>query len=709
MNSAESVTTRCLPASAILLLAVVCLRAHAATISGVVLDAQTQAPVPYAEVQAQGHEPVLTDSSGSFQIETDSDLLYLQVSRVGYHDQSSVIASPGPFRVYLQPLTLTLDPVTVTAARTPLPVSRAGAVRVLELERLVFSRSNPADMVRAVSSALGLDYANYTSINLRGAGAEHTLVVVDGVPQNSAQNSTFDLSTLPSVVAERIEVARGATSAVFGSSAVGGVVNIITPAPERLGAEVSGGLGSFGQRRLDFRHSNWVHPIGYLVAGQLYSCRNDFSWRDTLDSLHTMRNADLARRSLLAKTRYEYGPHQANLLGEFSATRRGVPGTVDWPSDSARRDDARAQFIAGYSFHPSGSVRTSARGHFSMTWQNYRDPVWGTNDTHAANIAGVAIDGSWQATRHTDLLLAGEATTENLSSTAVGWPRRNTVAGILQFRIQAFGFDVVHVFRYEWLRSQATLLDSTKCHSTERVASPKVTATFTRLPMFDLYTTVGRSFRAPSFNDLYWPADAFAHGNPRLRPETGSSYELGVRVRPVSGFTSRAACFFSQLHDLIQWQPDSTFLFSPVNVANARTLGAELELGYTAHNFELELDATVTRSLSDSAELMYRPRLTEGLGCWYQPPLPALSPRLGFRVAYTGARWADPANTISLPAYTTADLGAKLSPRIGRVRFDVALGVRNLFDAQYETMRGYPNPGRNWHAELGLKTLADRY
>ncbi len=684
-------------------LAVTCLPAQGATLSGVVLDDQTRMPVPYAQVQIEGHEPISTDSAGSFYFDIDSETVTLHASRIGYHPARQRVHVGSAIRVYLQPMTLNLERVTVTAARTSLPLDRAGAVRLLDRDQLSVGRTDPADAVRHVSSTLGRDYANYTSISLRGASTEHTLVALDGVPQNSAQLGTFDLSTLPLVAVERLEVARGGASAVFGSSAVGGVVNLITPAPERLGAEATAGLGSFGLRRLEFRHSNWVSPFGYLIAGQLYSCRNDFAWQDSLDSLRTMQNADLTRKSILAKTRFEFGPHQADLLGEFSATGRGTPGTTDWPSDSARRDDQRAQFIGSYSLQATDLVRMSARGRFSRSWQNYRDPAWATNDTHATSTAGISVDGSWHATRHTDFLLAGEAGTENLSSTAVGWPHRNTVAGIFQFRVQAFGFDVVHLLRYEWMRNTGTLLDSTLRYSTHRVLSPKVIATYTRLPLVDLYTTVGRSFRAPGFNDLYWPTDAFAYGNPRLRPETGISYELGARARPVSGLSGRVAGFASRLHDLIQWQPDSTFRFSPVNVASAQILGAELELDYAVHGFEFELDAALTHSMGDSIELPYRPRLTAGLDCSYQLPLPSLAPRFGLRVNYTGARWTDPANTASLPAYTTADLTAQASPVFGRVRLNVGAGIRNLLDTRYETAHGYPNPGRNWFAELGLR------
>jgi outer membrane receptor protein involved in Fe transport len=669
----------------------------------VVLDVYSHEPVPYAEVWVEGREPMLADSAGLFRVEADSQVLNLSVSRVGYHPLEQHVRAGAVVRVYLQPKVLGLGQVTVSAARTPLPLGRAGAVRVLDRNRAWTGTStDPAEAVRHVSSVLGRDYANYTSVSLRGTGAEHTLVALDGVPQNSAQNPVFDLSTMPLNAAERLEIVRGGGSAVFGSSAVGGVVNIITPTPERLGAEIGGSLGSFGRRAVDFRHTHWVAPLGYLVAGQFYSCRNDFTWRDSLDTMHTMRNSDLLRRALLAKGRLATGPHSAELLGEFSATERGTPGTTDWPSDSARRDDTRGQLIGRYSFHPATFLRGAARVHYLRSWQNYRDPAWFTNDTHQMSVAGAALDASAQVTRHVDLTLGGEATQGNLRSTAVGWPRRSILAGILQFRVQALGFDVVHLLRYEWLTSAATLLDSSHRRSVQRVLSPKVTATYSGLPMLDLYTSMGRSFRAPSFNDLYWPADAYACGNPRLRPETGTSYELGAKARPLPGLFCHASGFLSFLTELIQWQPDSLFRFSPVNVARARILGAELELGYEAGPVRVELDAALTRAVSDSLELIYRPRLAGGIGCSYRFPLPALVPRLGLRAGYTGARWADPTNTTSLPAFATIDAELRVRPRLGRVRLDAGAGVRNLLDTSYETTHGYPCPGRNWYAELGL-------
>jgi outer membrane receptor protein involved in Fe transport len=540
------------------------------------------------------------------------------------------------------------------------------------------------------------------SVSLRGANAEHTLVAIDGVRQNSAQNGTFDLSTVPLEFADRIEVARGAASAVYGSNAVGGVVNVLTPDPTRLGAAVSGGLGSFGRSGLDFRHTNWVAPVGYLVAGELYSARNDFTYSEA-ESTRQLANADIAREALMAKGRYQSGPHYGSILAEFGTTRRGVPGTVQLPSDSARRDDWRGQVIARYTVQPSGRLRTSAHAHASTDWQNYRDPLWGANDTHRLSDGGVAVEQYWQLLRSIGLTGALEYEAERLQSTAVGSPRRGGLAATFQFRVQVHGFDVTHILRWDRIASRAKLADSVERRALLRAISPKVMATWSGLAPFEFFTAVGQGFRAPSFNDLYWPADAFSYGNPGLRPEYGQTVELAAAARLSRVARVRLGAYWNSLTDLIQWQPDSAFRFRPVNVQSAQIIGLELEGRAALGPAELELAGAWTSARSESLALIYRPALSGTVRGGWRIPVPVLAPQLSVGIEYTGPRFSDPANTDTLAGYLIVDAGLRLRPRLGPVKLDLETGLRNLLDERYETTRGYPTPGRNWFLELGLE------
>lgn len=679
--------------------------APAARLDGRVVDAWTRLPVPYADIDVLTTDAHLAaDSAGRFTTVLPGDSATLVVSRVGYY----ATEWRGRFAarevvLALRPKVLSIDGVTVSASRTPLPLDRAGAVRVYGRDELrTGGRLDPSDAVRSGAGAAVRDYANYSSVGLRGANAEHTLVALDGVRQNSSQSGTFDLSTIALALADRVEVARGAASAVFGSGPVGGVVNVVTPEPDSLAAQVSADVGSFGRRRLDFRHTNWVAPIGYLVAGELYSARNDFAFIDSSDSLRRLGNADTEREAVLAKGRFQSGPHQANLLGELSTTRRGVPGTTLYPSDSARRDDYRGQVIARYTAQPTGRLRTSLKAHAARNWQNYRDPQWGTNDTHRLSTGGAAAEVFWQTTSNIGVLGAVEYSGERLASTAVGSPSRGVLAGTFQFRVQVHGFDVTHMLRYDRITSRAVLADSIVRRSTLAALSPKVMATYTGLRPLEMFSAVSRAFRAPSFNDLYWPEDAFTYGNPRLRPETGASYELGLAAQPARGVRASVNGFYSHLTDLIQWQPDSAFRFHPVNVQDASIVGVELDGRVEIGPAELRLSATWNRARADSLALIYRPTLAGAARVGHRLPVAALAPRAWLAADYTGPRFADPANTDTLEGYLLLDAGLELSPRVGPLLLEFEVGLRNLLDACYETTRGYPTPGRSAYAELSL-------
>lgn len=678
----------------------------AAEIAGRVIDAWSRLPVPFAEVfvPATGQR-IAADSLGRFRVASaEEDSVELIVSRVGYAS-TSWSGRKGSAVIVLQPVTLRLDGVTVSTARTPLPLHRAGTVRIWSRESV--RRPAAAGLVEVFRSAPDagiIDYANYSSLTMRGASAEHTLIALDGIPQNSAQNGLGDLSTIAPTLVERLEMARGPGSAVFGSSALGGVANIITPEPDRLGAEAVGGLSSFGGRHVGFRQTGWTAPLGWVFAGELSAARNDFVFTDSTGADRRLNNADFARTAALAKGRFQSGPHRASLLGEISFCRRGVPGSVSFPSDSARRDDNRAQFIARYSVQPSGSLRSEIRLHAARNWQNYRDPGWAVNDTHRTSVEGIIVDQFWQAGRSLSLAFAAEHSNQRLNSSAIGQPQRSILAGTFQFRVQLHGFDVTHILRYDRSFSRTGRPDSLEQRSTLAVLSPRVMATFSdsSLPL-EIYSSLGRSFRLPTFNELYWPADAFTYGNPRLRPEHGNTADIGIATTGTGPARLRIGGFYSRFNDLIQWQPDSGFRFRPVNIDRARILGLELETGLHFKPVTVELSGTWNDARSESLVLTYRPALTGSGQLHFEPAWPNLAPRLTVAARYTGRRFADPANTDTLPGFTVIDAGLQLAPRIGPVAVNGEIGLRNLLDSRYETARGYPAPGRSWYLDVGLK------
>jgi len=688
-----------------------CAAAFAGTLRGVILDAETRQPVAYAAVNAPDQELSTTaDSTGSFALEIPSGVRHVTVavSRVGYAERCWVnvsVLKPGTF--YLGPSPVNLDGISVSAFRTPSPLERSGPVSIIERRNVgANGRLSVAELLYASPSLMMKDYGNLATIGLRGANTEQTLILLDGVKLNSAQDNLCDLTTLPLTLAQRLEVVRGNNSALYGANSIGGLVNVITPEPDRFGAEATGGIGSFGKRYLTAEHSNWSAPLGYVVAASLNRTGDSFSYRATLDSVHERVNSDINSQDVMAKGIFAQGPHRASLLGEYNITRRGEPGPTSWPADSARMEDYRGIAHLSYDLQEADNARLESRLYHHQSWRHYWNPdtlSW-ANDTHVTTVSGITAKQTTHLTRWATAIVGLEGEREQFRSTAIGTPQRWTGSGWAETRLRWLAFDIVPMARFDWLNDSRQQPDSTFTRSNARVINPKLSLSCSDPAWLNLYASVGRSFRAPTFNELYWPEDPWTKGNPQLKPEWATSVDVGASARCGSFLSGRLGLWHSFLTNLIQWQPDSAYVYKPVNLDTATITGGELELSLSSAHAGIDGSATYLLARSQGMDLIYRPRLS----CTASPWAGWGPVRLTGNVSYTGQRYTTP-DTLppnsanSLPAHLLFDVGLSISPAFGRVETALRGGIRNLLDRQYEVMRGYPVPGRNWYAELELR------
>jgi len=688
--------------AAVLLLAAA--TAAAATLKGKVLDAYTRQPVPYAEIYAyELNERVWADGAGSFRLKTAPGVVRVsvEVSRVGYQDRRwSHLKTSQPATLYLLPGLIQLKGVTVSAFRSPTPADQSGPVSVIEgADLLARGRTSVADVIAGTPSVVVQDYGNLSTIALRGATSEQTLVLLDGVKLNSAQDNLVDVSTLPLMLAGRVEMARGGISALYGANSVGGAANIMTPDPSRFGARATAGLGPFGKRYLQLVHTNWSAPLGYLVGLNLARATDDFPYRDSLDSTRIRANSDFANTGVLAKGLFRQGRHRAALLGEYDAARRGSPGPITYPPDSARMDDARGIAHLNYGFQESDNALFEATLYHHRFWRNYRSPLYATNDTHYVTATGAMLSQNLYLSRWGTLLAGIETERQGFSSTAVGNPLRRSNSGWAQARLEWRALSVTPAARYDWLTESEPMPDSSAFRSTERVLSPRLSLTYSLNKWVNLYAGIGRSFRTPTFNELYWPKDQWTSGNPRLKPEWATNLEFGLSGTRKNLLDYRLGVYQSRLTDLIQWQFDSTGLTRPVNLDTATITGAELEANLDLGYAGLGGNATYTVARSHGKDLVYRPRLTSRATAWLGPKWL----RLSATAQYVGKRYTMADHSDSLPGYFLTDAECSVSPTLLRPTVTLRAGIRNLFDRQYQTTQGYPVPGRNWYAELGLE------
>lgn len=669
---------------------------------GRVVDAATREPIPYVELKIlPTGETILTDSAGFFFLKKAGlpERIAISASRVGYETRFyDDVATNQTVTLFLIPIAIPVVGVTSTATRLRLKTEPAMPVAVVEEELgAVKGRQDISKLIAETPGVTVHDYGNLSTISIRGASTEQTLVLLDGVRLNSSLNNQADLTLIPCGIAQRVEVVRGGASALYGAAPIGGVVNIITPDATCQTINATAGLGSFGRRYARFNISlpgtiDWLLGTGFLQAD------NRFPFKDSLDSLHFRNNANLTRADFLFKSGLKLGRQYLSFLGTWSRAARGSPGPLSFPSDSARLNDERLVFICGYDRQQSDNARLSARFFHQRLFENYYNPdeYFYANDTQRTIRTGLNVNE-----RMGDFVFGFESDYEKAKSTTVAKPERNTIAFYLEAGFNYQGFSLNPMLRYELMRNKNN--DSAGYHRTYGAFSPKLSLTFSRFKPFTFYLGANRSFRNPTFNEMWWPEDAWTKGNPKLAPEWASGLDAGAGWNLGSFGWLRAGFFCSRVTDLIQWQMDENFVYQPVNIARAQVTGAELEENLNFGWFGINGNGTYQVCRTDTSDLPYRPRIAGRVSIWLACLKGSVQPvRITLSAKGVAKRFVNVENTETLPGYLLFALDATLNLRLKSLLPQIRFGCDNLLDHKYQAIKDYPVPGRSFYLETAI-------
>ena len=577
----------------------------------------------------------------------------------------------------------TLDPVVVTATKVSQPLTDAPAsmtiVSAAEIAERGATRLDELlqDVVglRVVSSGTR---GSLSSASIRGSEASQVLVLIDGVRLNSPQYGQFDLNQLPVSVnaIERIEILRGPASALYGSNALGGVINIVTQAPETVPSNQVGWTeGRFDTRIVNLASARRVGSFRYRVGleGQ--------------ESDGFRNNSEFEQYTLNAL--FGYAPSE-NIDLELSAYhfdfQSGIPGATTWPSPQAEQEDRRT--LLSFKLEaPVGPFQLAARTIYEDHRNDYRDPGGWTpiDETHKVETKGVELHVSREHDGHT-LLIGADYYNDDLDSTTIGSKEQGHGALLAQYQAELSPpFTLLVGLRYD-------IHDEFDNEFSPRAALQARLSDETRLRV-----SASRAFRAPTLNDLYWPVDAYSKGNPDLAPETAWEYELAFDQQFSDRGRAMLAVFLRDAEDLISWQPDENFVYSPVNVDEARIWGFEMEANYLfCPSAAIGGNYTYLHPKNRTSDgyLPGKPR-HEAHAYLTLKPFAETSVRLDGRYL----RYYPAANRTHKD-YFVADLAVTLAITLTNVVVDATVAVKNLLDRDYQANPGYPMPPREWFAGL---------
>lgn len=566
----------------------------------------------------------------------------------------------------------TLPILIVTATRTSETANESlASVTVITREDIERQQARSVqDVLRGVagvqiSSSGGLGKA--TSTFLRGTNEDQVLVLIDGVKVGSATLGTTAIENLPLDQIERIDVVRGPRSSLYGSEAIGGVIQIITRrGAGPLSPSLAVGAGSFATRRASAGLSGGDAGFWFnLSASHLKS--GGFNIRDSIPAEPDGDGYENTALSFRAGRRFGSGAeaevhvlhsdgftefdggfvNEADLLQQVFGAKVAFEPAAFW----------RVRLLAGRSLDEQENFKDGAA---QTRFDSDRDTLSFLNDLAFgdAHVLTLGVD------LHRDRIDGTTNYSENERSNTGAFAQLATGAGQHDFLLAArrddneqFGNEVTGSTAWGW----------------SPVAGIRLRASF------------GTAFKAPSLNQLFFPG----FGNPALEPERSGSAEIGARVDTHAGAISIAA-YHTEVENLIVFAPVTFF---PENVSRARIRG--VELGYSlrldAWQVDVALDLLDPENRSSGTDrgnrLPRRARQAVSLEAHRE----FKRTRLGARLTAEGSRFDDIANRQRLSGYAALDLlGEYTVYRDWRLQ----LRIENLFDRHYQTAASFNQPGR---------------
>jgi vitamin B12 transporter len=565
-----------------------------------------------------------------------------------------------------------LPPIFITAGRTAESIEET-LYSTSAVDREQIERQLPRDVGETLGRLPGIQIGRNggpgqaSSVFIRGAASDHTLLLIDGVPANSGTVGSPALQHLMADQVGRIEVVRGPASTLYGSGAIGGVVQILTPRVEDgTSVRVALGGGSEASR----------HVSGSLAhGGDSLFARLALSRRDT--------GGYPVRPSLSPLDRgYENSSINGNLgaaIGKLDVElgylrSEGLVEYIDFFGSAADQDTLNSVARLALAYSPAANWDTrlllarardeideNQSSDFATTRRDYLD--WqntvSITDRHLL-VAGVSA--SWT---DTELLSFGRGYDERIRS--IEYYLQDTI-DLGNTRVQIGGRVIdneQYGDNYTWnLAVGHELTQKTRLHA-----------------------NAGTAFRAPSANDLY----GFG-GNPDFDPETSTSTEVGITHALTPSHTLRLVGFRTEIRDLIETDPTT---YTVTQTEQARIIGLEFGYAHQSADWSWSLDYTYMepRNLDVDQLLARRARNTLDAALGYRQALWWYEARLRYQGERRDSRFSD----TMLAAYTTVDLAAgyRLGPATS-----ITARVQNLFDEDYELNATYPAQGRFIGAEL---------
>lgn len=679
------------------------------TISGKILNADTANPLPYVNIVLKDRGLGTTsDDKGYFSLSDLSVGTYtLVVSYIGFEERSYEVNVPqgGALNFSLKPELIEMSTLVVTGTRTErflkdVPVT----TQVIKREKL--QEAGGADISQVLGYVTGIAVVENqfgTGIELSGFDANHVLVMVDGLKMIGRTNGQLDISQIPIEQIERIEIVKGAASALYGSEAMGGVVNIITSkADDKLGLKVGSVLGRYGRINGNLSLSGnlvgWKSKVNVstriyggntLNTGSLWENGSKYDKLNygfqTFGNLTTdlTMNFQISRFTETQSTNldvFEDVSTNARNSSRVELVNKNDFATLTMGLDYSDYDHLYERIVtsSGYVKSADRTIEQLIRGELRALMEREKHALMLGIGNESEKTESDRITGGKQTASLSHLFLQDE------------WDLSEKLSSTIGVR-----YDVHSIYG--------------------NYLSPKISFMLKPEMISRIRLSFGQGFRAPTFKELFidYTVQGIGYriiGDPNLLPERSNNLNLDFERWHTQKYHGRINFFYNRIENLIDYAflglENNMQLWRTANIKRAITSGAEVDLtyffnkrtewtvGYAFLNtWDVDNESPINLKAKHKANTSIRYRFSDVSS-------------INLSGQYIGDRYYGEESTTGeidseewISSYSLWNVHLQTRLILG---FDTSVGIKNLTDV-YDPVWG-PMPGREWYFGINYNT-----
>lgn len=536
-----------------------------------------------------------------------------------------------------------------------------------------------------------------STISIRGAGASHTQLYWNGISINSPTLGQLDLVTLPIAFIDHAEIHLGASSVVDGSGGLGGAIQLNTSAnyKNKLNATFSKERGSFGIDKTLFSINLGNKKLQSKTSVFRNSSSNDFKYIDITQENNPIlqrENAEIIQYGL--KQEFYFTPNKenhfavkANYLDSYRqiSPAIGIAAKGEYQTDEVLR-------LMGEWRHGKKKTFQHLRLAFIKDQMNYRDTSIDINSLISVNSYKTTYNFNHYFNDLLKISAQVNAGIDMANSTGFESQKQRNIQSIFVQFEQKSNLDYQYnvAFRQELINGEFTPI----------IPTIGIKYFLTKNHHFAINANAARNYKAPSLNELYWNPG----GNTNLLPEIGFTTEMGLTYK-YRKIALSVSPYYSLIDNWIQWLPQESGFWSPINIKKVENKGIELDIkkGFKiSNNTKLNIQAgyNYVNSINKSSELtndnsigkqlIYVPKHTFNIVA----KLEYKNWGFTYNQTITSKAFVDATNTIYMPYYAPANINIHYSLKKDVKSANIGVKISNLYNEDYQIMANRPLPGR---------------